>query len=104
MNSELLWSVLQVTQVKAYPIDCTTALQIGCGSKKAKRLHPTRQSYFIKNDLPFKAKLVRSQLLYLALSRGISARPVSEGVQLFLCVACAIVVSACIPGTINKVS
>eukprot|EP00892_Ulva_mutabilis_P010249 jgi/Ulvmu1/7597/UM038_0020.1 len=48
----------QVTQVKAFPRDCTTALQIGCGSKKAKRLHPSRQAFYLKYNLPFKAKLV----------------------------------------------
>lgn len=49
----------QVTQVKAFPRDCTTALQIGCGTKKAKRLHPARQAFYLKHNLPFKAKLVR---------------------------------------------
>lgn len=48
----------QVTQVKAFPRDCTTAMQIGCGTKKAKRLHPARQAFYLKNNLPFKSKLV----------------------------------------------
>lgn len=48
----------QVTQVKAPPFDCTTALQIGCGSKKAKRLHVHQQRAFLKNELPFKSKLI----------------------------------------------
>lgn len=49
---------LQVVQVKAPPFDCTTALQIGCGSKKRKRLRHQQANAFLKRDLPFKAKLV----------------------------------------------
>ena len=52
-------AMVQVTQVKVPPRDCTTALQIGCGSKKAKRLASPQQSFYIKNELSFKAKLVR---------------------------------------------
>jgi hypothetical protein len=51
--------IAQVTQVKARPLDCTTALQIGCGSKKAKRLHNAQKAAYLKKSLPFKAKLVR---------------------------------------------
>jgi hypothetical protein len=40
-------------------LDCTTALQIGCGSKKAKRLHNAQKAAYLKKSLPFKAKLVR---------------------------------------------
>ena len=47
------------TQVKVPPFDCTTALQIGCGSKKAKRMPSKEQGPFRKHNLPFKAKLVR---------------------------------------------
>lgn len=51
-------ALLQVVQVKAPPFDCTTALQIGCGSKKRKRLNLQQVNAFLKHDLPFKSKLV----------------------------------------------
>jgi hypothetical protein len=50
---------MQVTQVKALPHDCTTALQIGCGSKKGKRLKWHQQAFFQRRELPYKCKLER---------------------------------------------
>ena len=60
------WKHVQVTQVKAFPRDCTNAMQIGCGTKKAKRLHPARQAFYLKNNLPFKSKLVCPQQICLS--------------------------------------
>lgn len=59
--------MLQVTQVKVPPFDVTTSLQVGCGSKKAKRLPAVRQGFFLKNNLPFKSKLVRYIALHINL-------------------------------------
>lgn len=56
-------ALVQVTQVKVPPFDVTTALQVGCGSKKAKRLPVVRQRFYLKNNLPFKSKLVRTYTL-----------------------------------------
>lgn len=46
-----------VTQVKVEGKDCTTALQVGCGLKKAKRLTKPEVGHFIKQGVPLKRKL-----------------------------------------------
>ncbi|KAI5069356.1 hypothetical protein GOP47_0015657 [Adiantum capillus-veneris] len=46
-----------VTQVKVEGKDCTTALQVGCGLKKAKQLTKPEVGHFIKQGVPLKRKL-----------------------------------------------
>ncbi|KAH7285990.1 hypothetical protein KP509_33G054400 [Ceratopteris richardii] len=46
-----------VTQVKVEGKDCTTALQIGCGLKKAKQLTKPEFGHFMKQGVPLKRKL-----------------------------------------------
>ncbi|KAK6913604.1 Ribosomal protein L3, partial [Dillenia turbinata] len=41
-----------VTQVKTLDTDCTTALQIGCGQKKAKHLRKPEMGHFRAQDVP----------------------------------------------------
>ena len=47
----------QVTQVKTEDKEGYTALQMGAGSKKAKRLSRQERGHFSSNELPFSAKL-----------------------------------------------
>ncbi|KAK6932023.1 Ribosomal protein L3 [Dillenia turbinata] len=46
-----------VTQVKTLETDCTTALQIGCGQKKAKHLRKPEVGHFRAQGVPLKRKL-----------------------------------------------
>ncbi|XP_015900059.1 large ribosomal subunit protein uL3m [Ziziphus jujuba] len=46
-----------VSQVKTIDKDCTTALQIGCGHKKAKHLTKPEVGHFRAQDVPLKRKL-----------------------------------------------
>ena len=49
--------IAQVTQVKTEDKEGYTALQMGAGSKKAKRLSRQERGHFSSNELPFSAKL-----------------------------------------------